>query len=160
MEYRIEELKPKILVGKKLRMSFAQNTTAQLWKSFMMQRGEIAHVIGSDLYSMQIYPSVFFNSLDPFREFEKWAAIEVSEAQGLPDGMEQYTLPPGPYAVFFYKGSSAEGAAVFEYILGTWLPASLYELDDRPHFEVLGSNYKNNDPSSEEEIWIPVKLKP
>ena len=24
------------------------------------------------------------------------------------------------------------------------------------HFEVLGKNYKNNDPNSEEEIWIPI----
>lgn len=159
MEYRIEELKPKILVGKKLRMSFAHNTTAQLWKSFMPHRREITQAVGSDLYSMQIYPSAFFQPVDPFCEFEKWAAIEVSEAGEIPDGMEQYTLPPGTYAVFLYKGSSSEGATVFRYILGTWLPASLYELDDRPHFEVLGSNYKNNDPSSEEQIWIPVKLK-
>jgi AraC family transcriptional regulator len=34
-----------------------------------------------------------------------------------------------------------------------------YELDDRPHFEILGDKYKNNDPNSEEEIWIPIKLK-
>lgn len=141
-------------------MSFAHITTAHLWKSFMPQRAEIAHAVGSDLYSMHIYPPAFFQPVDPFCEFEKWAATEVSEVQQLPDGMEQYTLAPGTYAVFFYKGSSAEGATVFKYILGTWLPASPYELDDRPHFEVLGPNYKNNDPSSEEEIWIPVKLKP
>jgi AraC family transcriptional regulator len=29
-------------------------------------------------------------------------------------------------------------------------------LDDRPHFEVLGEKYKNNDPTSEKEIWIPI----
>jgi hypothetical protein len=28
-----------------------------------------------------------------------------------------------------------------------------------PHFEVLGDKYKNNDPSSEEEVWIPIKPK-
>lgn len=43
--------------------------------------------------------------------------------------------------------------------LKTWLPASDYNLDNRPHFEVLGEKYKNNDPTSEEEIWIPIKLK-
>ena len=26
-------------------------------------------------------------------------------------------------------------------------------------FEILGEKYKNGDPNSEEEIWIPVKLK-
>jgi len=39
------------------------------------------------------------------------------------------------------------------------LPNSDYELDNRPHFEILGKKYKNNSADSEEEIWIPVKLK-
>jgi AraC family transcriptional regulator len=43
--------------------------------------------------------------------------------------------------------------------LGTWLPGSDFVLDTRPHFEVLGDQYKNNDTTSEEEIWIPIKLK-
>lgn len=30
-------------------------------------------------------------------------------------------------------------------------------MDDRAHFEVLGERYKNNDLSSEKEIWIPIK---
>jgi predicted transcriptional regulator YdeE len=33
------------------------------------------------------------------------------------------------------------------------------KIDNRPHFEVLGDKYKNNDPSSEEEIWIPIRKK-
>ena len=28
-----------------------------------------------------------------------------------------------------------------------------------PHFEILGAQYKNNEPDSEEEIWIPIQLK-
>jgi AraC family transcriptional regulator len=35
----------------------------------------------------------------------------------------------------------------------------MYFLDDRPHFEILGDKYKNGDPDSEEEIWIPIKQK-
>ncbi|MEP1984886.1 MAG: GyrI-like domain-containing protein, partial [Maribacter dokdonensis] len=40
-----------------------------------------------------------------------------------------------------------------------WIPNSEYQLDGRPHFEVLGAKYKNNDPNSEEEVWIPIKAK-
>jgi AraC family transcriptional regulator len=36
---------------------------------------------------------------------------------------------------------------------------SKYLLDNRPHFETLGEKYKNEDPSSEEEVWIPIKLR-
>ncbi|MFM9945765.1 MAG: GyrI-like domain-containing protein, partial [Bacteroidia bacterium] len=44
-------------------------------------------------------------------------------------------------------------------IYGTWIPNSEYNLDNRPHFEILGEKYKNNHPDSEEEIWIPIKPK-
>jgi len=51
------------------------------------------------------------------------------------------------------------GSSFFQKIYTVWLPASDYVLDNRPHFEVLGDKYKNNDPSSEEEVWIPIKPK-
>jgi AraC family transcriptional regulator len=72
--------------------------------------------------------------------------------------METIILQRGLYAVFDYKGLNTDNS-IFQYILGTWLPTSDYELDNRPHFEVLGDKYKNNDPTSEEEIWIPIKTK-
>jgi AraC family transcriptional regulator len=65
-------------------------------------------------------------------------------------------LQAGDYAVFNYRGSSAD-PRIFQYIYGEWIPNSEYVLDDRPHFEILGEKYKNNDPNSEEEIWIPIK---
>jgi len=73
--------------------------------------------------------------------------------------METFTIPAGMYAVFLYKGTPAEFGPTFNYIFNTWLPGSAYEADDRPHFEVLGEKYKNNDPESEEEIWVPIRLK-
>ena len=47
----------------------------------------------------------------------------------------------------------------FQYIFTNWLPNSEYELDNRPHFEILGDKYINGSADSEEEIWIPVKYK-
>ncbi len=76
----------------------------------------------------------------------------------VPNEMETFLLEGGLYAVFEYKGSSND-PSIFQYIFGTWLPGSNYLLDNRPHFEVLGDKYKNNDPNSEEEIWIPIKPK-
>jgi AraC family transcriptional regulator len=32
-------------------------------------------------------------------------------------------------------------------------------LNERPHLEVLGNKYKDNDQNSEEELWIPIKAK-
>lgn len=76
----------------------------------------------------------------------------------MPSGMETFVLPKGLYAVFKYKGVHTDHS-IFQYIFQTCLPGSGYVLDNRPHFEVLGDQYKNSDPASEEEIWIPIKLK-
>jgi AraC family transcriptional regulator len=157
MEVRIEKLEARQLVGMRLQMSFAQNRTAELWRSFMPLRRVISLQVEPVLYSLQNYPESFFESFNPVTEFEKWAALEVSEVVALAEGMETFLLPAGMYAVFLYKGHPAEGAKAFQYIMGTWLPASGYKLDNRPHFEKLGEKYKHESPDSEEEIWIPVR---
>jgi AraC family transcriptional regulator len=153
---RIEFCPGKKLVGMHLTMSLVNNNTVELWKSFMPKRNEIQHTISGDLISMQIYKPGYFASFQPGNQFEKWAAVEVIKFDHLPTGLERYTLEEGLYAVFHYIGSSHDNR-IFQYIFNKWLPESNYKLDDRPHFEVLGNKYKNNDPSSEEEIWIPVQ---
>ena len=156
IEPGIRTIGPRKLVGKKLTMSLACNRTSELWRGFMPRRKEISNISGTELYSMQIYDNHYFKNFDPGKEFEKWAAIEVTEFESIPEDLESIVMPGGLYAVFFYKGSSRD-TKIFQYIFTNWLPDSGYTLDNRPHFEILGENYKNGDPGSEEEIWIPVK---
>jgi AraC family transcriptional regulator len=137
-------------------MSYSNNKTNELWNSFMPRKNEIVNTIGSELYSMQIYPPFFFNNFNPNAEFEKWAAIEVTDFTNVLAEMESFTLKSGLYAVFLYLGAASNASSTFQYIFGTWLPNSEYNLDNRPHFEIIGEKYKNEDPSSEEEIWIPI----
>ena len=155
---RIEILIEKKLVGRRLTMSFADYKIGELWRSFIPKRKEITNNLTNDLISLVVYKSGHFTDFKPTNEFEKWATVEVSDFDKVPVEMETFVLPGGLYAVFDYKGLSTDNS-IFQYILGTWLPESEYVIDDRPHFEVLGAKYKNNDPSSEEEIWIPIKLK-
>ena len=159
MEPRIEQLQEKKLVGKHIITSIANNQTFLLWSSFMPRRKEIVNTVSTDLFSMQVYPYDFdftFSNLSV--TFQKWATVEVTDFENIPEEMETYVLPAGLYAVFEYKGLNTD-TKIFEYIFGTWLPSSQYKIDNRPHFEILGAKYKNNDPNSEEEIWIPIKLK-
>lgn len=158
MEQRIESIKEKKFVGKRMLMSLVHNRTAELWKSFMPARHEIIHAISKDLFSLQIYPSSYFQTFDPATTFEKWALAEVSSFDHLPAEMEPFTLSPGTYAIFLHKGSHRDNST-FEYIFTTWLPSSPYQLDQRPHFEVLGEKYQQGDTTSEEEIWIPILKK-
>ena len=153
---RIETLAEKKLLGRRMTMSLTDYKIGALWQSFMPDRKTINNALNKDLISMAIYDPAYFSNFNPSREFERWAAVEVANFEHVPQGMETFLLPAGLYAVFDYKGSGANHE-VFQYIYGTWIPNSDYELDNRPHFEVLGERYRNNDPESEEEIWIPVK---
>ena len=155
---RIETLQDKKLIGMSLTMSLANNKTGEIWENFIPRRKEINNKPSNNLISMAIYKPNHFTDFKPTNEFEKWAAIEVSDFENIPEGMKTFTLEGGLYAVFDYKGSSTD-ISIFQYIFGSWIPNSDYILDKRPHFEILGEKYKNADQNSEEEIWIPIKRK-
>lgn len=157
MEPRIETLPEKKFIGKRIKMSFSDNKTRELWSSFIPRRREIKNNIGSELYSIEVYEPLYFNNFNPENEFDKWAAVEVTGFEKVPDDMETLTSPCGLYAVFIHKRAVSKGPETYRYIFGTWLPPSDFLLDDRPHLAVMGEKYKNDDTDSEEEVWIPVK---
>jgi AraC family transcriptional regulator len=160
MEYRIVNLSPKKLIGIRQKMSLAQDKTPALWGAFMPRRNEVKNRLTEDYYSMQVYsPAFSIQHFSPQTEFEKWAAVEVEKSEEIPQGMESYELSGGLYAVFVHQGLPQAFPQTMQYIHGIWFPDSEYVLDDRPHFELLGEKYKNNDPTSEEEVWIPIKPK-
>lgn len=146
------------LVGIKKRMSFLNNQTGQLWKLFMPKKNKIQNNIGSELYSLEVYDSLsYFVSFNPASVFEKWAAVKVRDFKDIPEGLETINIPTGLYAVFPFRGMASEAPKMYQYIFGSWIPDSTYEIDHRPHFALMGEKYKNNDPNSEEELWIPIK---
>jgi AraC family transcriptional regulator len=160
MFLRTQTLSEKKLLGKSRRMSFLNNTTRELWQWFKPRLSSLKNVIGTDLYSLEVYDNAsHFQNFDPAREFTKWAAVEVSDYNDAPAEMDKLTVPTGLYAVFLHKGPASEGKKTYEYIFFNWLPQSQYVLDDRPHFAVMGAKYKPDLQENEEEIWIPVSTK-
>ncbi|MBI1308071.1 MAG: GyrI-like domain-containing protein [Bacteroidetes bacterium] len=158
MQPQIKKSKEIQLIGMHLQMSLSENRTPELWRKFMGKKSEIKNVESTETISMSVYPQGYFNAFNPNMKFDKWAAIPVSSVAFVPDEMKAVIIPSGMYAVFNYKGLSTD-PSIFRYIFNTWLPESDYQLDNRPHFEILGDKYKNNDAESEEEIWIPVVKK-
>lgn len=157
---RIEILPTKLLVGKHQQMSLANNSTFQLWQGFMPLRKRIVNAVTTDLMSMQIFePDINSTEFKADTLFAKWAAVEVSDHQNIPEGLEPYILHGGLYAVFIHKGEPHTFPITWNHIINNWLPQSDYELDQREHFEILGDKYKNNHPDSEEEVWIPIRSK-
>ena len=159
MTPRIETTSEKKLVGKRMTMSYADYKVGELWRSFMPRKKEISNNLTNELISLVVYSKTHFADFKTTNEFERWATIEVADFDNVPDEMETYILPSGLYAIFHYIGLSTGISSFYQNIFNVWLPNSEYVLDDRAHFEVLGDKYKNNDPLSEEEIWIPIQTK-
>lgn len=152
----IQSVSAKYLIGDHMTVSVQHYDVSPLWRRFMPKQKNIANKCSSNLYSFSVYPSTYFQSFDPSATFEKWAAVEVPEGTAIPEGLTSYLLPGGMYAVFQHKGDAQAFSQLLQFIYEQWIPQSGYRLDDRPHVEVLGEKYKNNDPESEEEIWIPI----
>ncbi|MEW7280919.1 GyrI-like domain-containing protein [Aquimarina sp. 2201CG1-2-11] len=158
LQPRIEIAKERKLVGARLKMSVANNRTQELWGGFVPKIKKIINRLNDDKISMQVYDPMYYQNFNPNTIFEKWAVVEVADLENVPKELESFILISGEYAVFDYKGAGND-PGIFYYIFTKWLPNSEYELDNRPHFEILGEKYKNNHPDSEEQIWIPVKKK-
>ena len=157
MQFRIETINPKVLVGISLRMSLSKNRTMELWKHFMPRRNEVQKRTTNDYISMQVYEDSAGELFSPTAMFEKWAVVEVSSADSVPESMLRYSLGGGQYAVFLHKGPASDYAKSMQFIFGQWLPDSGFELDQREHFEILPEGYAPMDQEAKEEIWVPVR---
>ena len=103
MKPRLEILPLKKLIGKHLRMTLNQDKTFDLWHSFMPFRKEIKNCRSNDLICLVVYEDPLgLKHITRDTEFDKWAAVEVSVSESIPDGMETYTLNGGLYAVFIH----------------------------------------------------------
>lgn len=151
----IVNLESKSLVGISANMSVVNDSTLKLFQTFMPRRKEILNVKNTCTYDLRVYPNTYFQSFNPSAEFKKFALAEVSSIEEIPHGMQVFHLVSGQYAVFKHQGPITDNS-IFQYIFTNWLPNSTHQLDNRPHFELMGAKVKFDDPDAEEEIWIPV----
>lgn len=157
MTPKIVSIPAKKLIGYSIEMSLLDNQTQTIWQLFMPRLKEIKNAVSADLFSLQNYPDDYFTNFTPETIFTKWAAVEVKNFENIPEGFEKLEIPGGKYAVFLHKGNTEMFSKTAQYIYTEWLPNSGFQLDNKPHFEVLGDNYLGHEnPESEEEIWIPI----
>lgn len=145
------------LFGRSLAVSYSNYQVAPLWKSL---RTDLAKAGANDqpaFYSVQEYPADMGpHKLTPQTTFTYWAAI-TEKVEGVK--MSELVIPAGVYAVFKHKGTAATFAQTARAIYTQWIPQSGYQVDDRPHFEVLGEKYYGPlNPDSEEEVFIPITV--
>ncbi len=157
----IKEISAIKLVGIKVSTSLADDKTSLLWQHFMKLRGGVENKVSENLFSVQVYGKNFMTGdFTTESVFQKCAAMEVESYDKVPKGIEALEIPEGKYAVFTHRGTAKEFADTSKFIFEKWLPKSGHRLANRPHFEVLGTNYKGPEsPDSEENIWIPIEEK-
>lgn len=152
MTTQINTIEAKTFIGMKQETSLVNDKTQKLFKTFMPRRNEITSSLNNHIYDLKEYPKSYFQQFSPTREFKKWALVEVLNTDFIPEKMEVFHLSSGKYAQFNHTGSFKDNSP-FEYIYGEWLAKSDYELDDRPHFDIMNTTNKKE----EQEIWIPIK---
>lgn len=146
------------LVGMKIRTSLSENGTFWLWSKFKPKVQEITNKKNRDFYSVQIFDEdLEFSRFTPQTTFEKWAAVEVNSFENVPDALEIFLISAGKYAVFIHKGLPNEFPKTSRYIFEEWLPVCGFDLDNRPHFEIMNEHYRPDNPKAEEEVWVPIR---
>ena len=127
------------------------------FSEFIPKRNDISNNISEDIFEVLLYNKAYFKNFNPNNMFIKWACLEVSDFENTHKNMKQLPIESGLYARFNYKGLAKDIGELMTFIHSDWLPNSEYELDDRPHFNILGKKYKNNHPDSQETVCIPIK---
>jgi len=157
----IIQMEARKLVGVHISHSLSNRKTKALWSTFMPKRNRIENRVDENLFSIQIYESGL-DMIDFTAQtvFTTWGAVAVTDFVDVPQDMATIVLKEGLYAVFVHKGTTDTFHKTAQYIYEVWMPSSIYALDDRAHFEILGRNYLGPmNPDSEEEVWIPIKYK-
>lgn len=159
MKVYIESVNAKKIVGLKIRMTLSDNKTVHLWKTFMPLLYGVKARVNASLLAVQEYAAKLdFASFSADDEFEMWAGVEVLSFDEQPEELETLVLASGQYATFLYRGKPEGMQFAYRNFFENWLPGSGYALDARPHFQVMGEKYKKDDPDSEEEVWIPIRV--
>jgi AraC family transcriptional regulator len=111
----------------------------------MPQRGAVQNRISNDLVSMRVYNEPLRIG-DLRQEFDKWAAVEVSDFENIPEGMESFVLIEGLYAVFNYKGLNTY-ERIFVYILKSGCLIQITSWTKGPISKFLEANTKTMIPN-------------
>lgn len=94
------------------------------------------------------------------KDFIYMAGVKVTDFKDIPEGMEAREVPSQQYAHFTHKGLGSTVPKFFDYIYGTWLPGSNYEVVGNTFFEYYDERATcPDDPENIMQFYIPIKPK-
>lgn len=122
-----------------------------LWQAFLSRLAEIKNTTGEFCYG------VVRQLEDASDELEYYCAIEVTNTDEIPQGMQAVTIEPATYAKFTHRGSVSKIDNTINYIYSTWLAQSSHQHTYQADLEFYGADYS---PVSEQSVMhyaIPIK---
>ncbi len=144
------------LAGLRGTTSLSDNRLPALWERFLRLRGALSVAQGPGYGVCETQQTAYTPEGDV--AFSVLVGGQVEDLDGLPPPLVGKTLRAGRYAVFTHRGSFAKLFQSYQYIFGTWLPASGAELDEREDFERYNRAVTSfGGPDNEVEIFIPIK---
>ena len=150
MEPKIVTRERFTVVGMHYRGKNEHNEIPQLWGVFGPRMSEVKDVAN---------PSVCYgisDNMDPTTgEFDYIAGLEVRMAEEVPEGMVRWEVPAGRYTVL--TTTLPKIGETFQHAYHEWLPGSDYEHRPGPDFEVYDDSFDSQDPSSQFDVYIPIK---
>lgn len=161
MQPRFEEKKEFYVIGlgDKFERGKTEDIGKRLWPEFSRRLDEIKNKKGKnkDWYiTYGVCQEIWVDGhiQDNFRYF---AAVEVEPSTKPPEGMDLIKIEKQNYAVFTHKGGIKNLVHTNQYIWGTWLPQSGYELAPASDLEVYPSDFQPPQNEVPFEIWVPLK---
>jgi AraC family transcriptional regulator len=150
-------MKPKIVsrptfvvVGLKYRGKNERGEIPQLWQAVGPRVREIKNIADD-----RAAYGISANMDESTGEFDYVAGFEVSTSEEIPEGMVRFEVPGGKYAVC--STTLPKIGETFHNTYHTWLPESGYQPTGGPEFELYDERFDPQDPSSEFDLYIPVK---
>lgn len=96
-------------------------------------------------------------SMNNKRVISQFVGVEFNDNLITENGLIEYTLTKGRYAVFTHKGSLATIHQTYEYIWSTWFLTTKEEIDNRADFEFYDHRFLgHNNLNSKMFIYIPI----
>lgn len=148
------------VVGMRGKTKLDHNRIPELWRFFLPHINEIKSkkepliTFGVCELEPELRITKFQNSTD----YSELVGVKVNSFADIPSGMVKKTIPAGKYAVFIHKGNINKLSITYDYIWGTWVPYSDFEVSIRDNFQTYDERFlgPEND-NSEIDIYIPIK---
>lgn len=136
-------------VGIRIHTSPKSNEISELWQRHGERLGEVPNPAQDGAYGIMEMTDMAATAMDYM------AAVVVTEMGDMPDGMSQWDVPAGTYAVF--ESTLPALGQKFDTFYQEWLPSSDYQRAAGPEFEQYGPTFDPHDPESKLSVYIPVQ---